>query len=336
MKKGTPPLVKSLIRNTESALLSSIEIHNKPVFSYRYEVSVILLINAWELALKAYIYKFLKNKVKLIFEDGTTKPFLECLGCVKSNLKKEFFMETESIEALFDYRNNIIHFYGQKMDSVVFSLLQKNILLLSNFIKKYFKVDLSKKTDLILLPLGFKKVISPVDFLSNDSYTQNSSQEVKDFLNKIIERVDRLKKAGIEDSILVTYRMNIENVNRVKNADIIAAIDNQNEQKNKIQINKFQFSNDPNARKLKIDSDDEIFKTIFTESRSMTSKYMRENFICKIDKKYYKIRKEFEDDPNLFRFRLSYPSQPEKGGMPFFSKQIYKAFEKFYKRKNNK
>ncbi len=333
MKKGTPSLVKSLIRNTESAMLSSIEIHNKPVFSYRYEVSVILLINAWELALKAYIYKFLKNKVRLVLKDGTTKPFLECLNYVKNHLKKEFFIETESVEALYDYRNNIIHFYGQRMDSVVFSLLQKNVLLLSGFLKKYFKVDLSKKTDLILLPLGFKKVISPVDFLSNDSYTQNSSQEVKDFLNKIIERVDRLKDAGVEDSILVTYRMNVENVNRVKNADIIAAIDNQNEQKNKIQINKYQFSDDSSARKFKIDNDDEIFKTIFTQSRSVVNKYMRDNFICKIDRKYYKIRKEFEKDLNLFRLRLSYPSQPEKGGIPFFSMQVYKKFEKHYKRK---
>ena len=266
-------------------------------------------------------------------KDGTTKPFLECLVCVSNNLKKEFFMETESIETLYDYRNNVIHFYGQKMDSVIFSLLQKNILLLSNFIKKYFDVDLSKKTDLILLPLGFKKVISPVDFLSNNSYTQNSSIEVKDFLNRIIERVDRLTKSGIEDSILVTYRMNIENINRVKNADIIAAIDNQNEQKNKIQINNFKFSNNPKAKEYKINDDEDIFKKVFTQSRSLVNKYMRENFVCKIDAKYYRIRKEFEKDPNLFKFRLTYPSQPEKGGMPFFSNQIYKEFEKFYTRK---
>lgn len=333
MKKGTSPLVKSLIKNAESALLSSIEIHNKPVFSYRYEVSIILIINAWELALKAYIYKFLKNKVKLILKDGTTKPFLECLACVKGNLKKEFIMEAESIEALYDYRNNVIHFYGQKMDSVIFSLLQKNILLLSNFIKKYFKVDLSKKTDLILLPLGFKKVISPVDFLSNDSYTQNSSQEVKDFLNKIVERVDRLKKAGVEDSILVTYRMNIENVNRVKNADIIAAIDNQNEQKNKIQINSYKITNNSNAKEIRIESESDLFKTIFTESRSAVDKYMRENFLCKMNSEYHEIKNEFEKKPNLFRLNPTYPKQPERGGMPFFSKQVYKEFEKFYKRK---
>ena len=136
MQQRKPPIAKSLLKNSESALLAAIEIHNKPIFVYRYEICIVLIVNAWELALKAYIYKFFKKKVRLVFKDGTTKPFLECLKCVKSNLEKEFYLTSESIESIYDYRNNVIHFYGQKMDSVAFSLLQKNVLLLSNFLKK--------------------------------------------------------------------------------------------------------------------------------------------------------------------------------------------------------
>jgi hypothetical protein len=48
---------RHLIRNAKSALLAAIEIYNKPGFQYRDENFVILLLNAWELCLKALISK---------------------------------------------------------------------------------------------------------------------------------------------------------------------------------------------------------------------------------------------------------------------------------------
>jgi hypothetical protein len=48
---------RHLIRNAKSALLAAIEIYNKPGFQYRDECFVILLLNAWELYLKALISK---------------------------------------------------------------------------------------------------------------------------------------------------------------------------------------------------------------------------------------------------------------------------------------
>jgi hypothetical protein len=104
--KRKSPVAKSLLHNSKAAILSAIEVHNKPLFSYRYEVCVLLVINAWELLLKAYIYKHLK-KVKLFRKDSTTKPFDECLECVAANLGNKFAPIHESIKLLYGYRNNM-------------------------------------------------------------------------------------------------------------------------------------------------------------------------------------------------------------------------------------
>src|SRR5437868_12135410 len=79
----------ALVANARSAMFAAVEIHNKPVFQYRYEVCTLLAINAWELALKAYIAKELRS-VRLIRKDGTTKPFSECVACVSSKIGKPF------------------------------------------------------------------------------------------------------------------------------------------------------------------------------------------------------------------------------------------------------
>src|SRR5688572_22226725 len=48
---------RRLLGNSVSAMLAAIEIYNKPRFPYRDEVVVVLLINAWELMLKALVSK---------------------------------------------------------------------------------------------------------------------------------------------------------------------------------------------------------------------------------------------------------------------------------------
>ena len=48
---------KKLLGNSRAALVAAIEIYNKPMFEYRDECTVILLLNAWELLTKAILSK---------------------------------------------------------------------------------------------------------------------------------------------------------------------------------------------------------------------------------------------------------------------------------------
>ena len=41
----------NLLKNSIAAYFAAIEIHNKPNFSYRYETTTLLMMNAWELIL---------------------------------------------------------------------------------------------------------------------------------------------------------------------------------------------------------------------------------------------------------------------------------------------
>jgi hypothetical protein len=113
--KRRSPIALSLAKSSKSAMMAAIEIHNKPQISYRYEIVVLLLINAWELLLKAYIYKNLKA-IRLFNDDGTTKPLPGCVACVFSNLGKDYLPVKENIELLYEYRNKIAHLYTGILD----------------------------------------------------------------------------------------------------------------------------------------------------------------------------------------------------------------------------
>jgi hypothetical protein len=225
MKKRKSPVAKNLVKNSVAAIFSAIEIHNKPIIQYRYEIVVLLILNAWELLLKAYLYKFHRD-IKLFNKDGTTKQFENCLNIVGQKKGRIFLPEQENLSILYEYRNQVAHFYIEELDPILFSLISKNIIFYAGFLKANFDQDLSKQSNLILLPIGFNPPISPFDYISKTSGNNKSSFEVREFIERIINSTRRLSDEKIDETIFVNFKMNLTNVNRISNADIIAGIDN--------------------------------------------------------------------------------------------------------------
>lgn len=59
--------VDALLEKSIACAVSAIEIYNKPDFKYREETFSILMINSWELVLKAKKIKDSNNNIKVIY-----------------------------------------------------------------------------------------------------------------------------------------------------------------------------------------------------------------------------------------------------------------------------
>ena len=73
-----------LLKNAEAALISAIEIYNKPAFGYREETFAILAINAWELLLKAKVLVLLCYKELSLLRFLAMAGYCEEDGCCSS------------------------------------------------------------------------------------------------------------------------------------------------------------------------------------------------------------------------------------------------------------
>ena len=155
--------------------------------------------------------------------DGTSKPFPDCVACVFSNLGKDYFAVKENIDILYEYRNKIAHFYTGMRDPVIFMLVKKSVLFFAQFLKRFFKIDIAGDSNLYLLPIGFKPLYSPVDYLSKHSAAVQHPSLLRSFIDKILQVSQSLQVNGIEESIISDFSMSLVNVNRIKNADIIVA-----------------------------------------------------------------------------------------------------------------
>lgn len=118
----------NLIKNSTAAYFAAIEIHNKPNIPYRYETTTLLMMNAWELVLKAYIKKFIKKK-SIYTKDGHTISIDKAIGYVEEYINstepKAFTVVKENLLLIEQYRNNIVHYYNEQLEPYYFYVNRK-------------------------------------------------------------------------------------------------------------------------------------------------------------------------------------------------------------------
>jgi len=176
-------IYKNLLDKSVAAALSAIEIYNKPDFKYREEIFVILLINAWELLLKAKILKNEKKLTCLYVYDGrfikrnrTGTPFtINIVGALR-RLDLNDILE-ENIDRLIEVRDTAIHFYNTDSTSyLVYSLGAASLRNFSRLIKQWFGINLSETYHFNILPLGFAynfKTFTTLDIDSEPNVIKN-------------------------------------------------------------------------------------------------------------------------------------------------------------------
>jgi len=244
-------VTKLLLDSSMAALFAGIEIHNKPHIAFRYPTATTLIINAWELALKAYVYKYIGKK-RIYERDGKhTINISKALILTRDHINtqennKKFQAVYDNLDRLNDYRNSNVHYVDDKLNPIIFMLMSKAVLNYDAFVKKYFDKDITKDDNLIILPIGMKLPFDPIDYLKQDYGDVHN-----DFVNCVVQSIRELNNDGVQESILIGFDIFADRVRDARNADIIAAIVNTPEA---VALRRaVRITNDPNAPAVRVE-----------------------------------------------------------------------------------
>ena len=323
----------NLLKNSISAYFAMIEIHNKPNISYRYETTTLLMINAWELALKSFIRKYIKNRT-IFTGDGHTISLDKSLAYVEEKInsleKNKFTSIRENIESIEDYRNNITHFYNEELEPYIFMLLAKSSLNYVEFVKEYFHKDIMADEGLFILPLGFKLPFRPEEFLSNKAATRLETKEAKEFMKQIIKKISDLKDAGIEDSIVLGFNLYLESVKKCSNSDLIVAIGNiDNEDLRIVQEKKIKVTQDAHAMTVNI-SDEGLVENYPLTYENVWKMCKKEIEGFKKGSKFDIIMKALKEDPTLSYCIKENPKSDRSAKTYLYSEEIIEEIKERY------
>jgi Protein of unknown function (DUF3644) len=168
-----------LLDNAKAALISAIEIYNKPSFAYREETFAILALNAWELLLKAKLLEINGNKLKCLHiyskrelapgrmsikeyakrnrtGNKMTVTLEECIVRLEKAGTAVPEPVKKNLAALTEIRDNAVHFTNAS-PQLAKQVMEVGTACLRNFIglgKQWLKLDLSD-VSLYLMPIGF-------------------------------------------------------------------------------------------------------------------------------------------------------------------------------------
>lgn len=323
-----------LLEKSVHAALSAIEIYNKPDFKYREESFSILIVNAWELLLKARILQQNKNKLESIYvtdpnkkrKDG--KPYkkpkyktsrsgnyltIDITNAMKKlNLPERL---TGNLELLIEIRDNAIHFMNES------KLFEKKFLEIGSSSLKSYVTMVNNWFDYDLSQYNF--YLMPISFFHNheiQSFSINNEDKQHQNLLKFIASKENAFPSDESQEHNISLILKTKWI-KSKSIDTLTTI-------------KYD-PDDPNAISYKVDSEAEFKKKYPWNFNEHLKPKLQERYKnLKFDKKFWKLKKEIEKDKKLSAERYLDWNNPKGQKKRFYSTNILKEFDKHYSKKN--
>lgn len=330
-----PPKHKLLVDKAIEACLAAIEIYNKPAFQYREETFSILMLNAWELLLKARILRENNNRLRAIevwemrtLKDGASakraRPKLTrsgnhlTLGVTRATeLVRQYANNgiddlcVENIGLLTEIRDNAVHLHNNH-PSLARHIQEVGTATLRNFAKAaqaWFSIDLSQY-NFFLMPLAFETPQGAMRALVDDTD--------KSAVGKLLRYIHSKEKAfPFDDGQRFNVAVQIE-------LRLVRTVSKE--------ATPIQITRDPDAPKVQM-SEENIRQAFPWDYVEMCRKLRDSYSDFKMDKKFHTLRMKAENNPSLCKIRHLDPARPRGLQKKFYSPNIIREFDVAYKKK---
>lgn len=316
-----------LVDKSLAAMVSAIEVYNKPDFKYREEAFSILAANAWELLLKAKWLAIHHNVLKSLYvtesrrkpngepykhpkvkRSSCNNPLTHSLEYLAKKLTEKKLLPEPvrlNLEALREIRDSSVHFYNRDrlfalQLQEVGSAAVKNYVRLS---QEWFQVELTK-FNFYLMPLAFIGAPQGTEGVTLNREEKNLASFISD--------LDA--RSGVEGDYAVTVSVNVQFARSTSG-----------------EYMKVQLTNDPNATKVQL-TDDQICSkwpyTYQTLTAECKNRYI--NFVANMG--YHEIRKPLKGDVKYCYVRRLDPGNPKSAKQERFSEAVFTVLDRHYTR----
>ncbi len=328
------PRHKPFVDKSIGAALSAIEVYNKPDFKYREETFAILMINSWELLLKAKIIKESKGDIKSIYvmvnkvgkkgnklnsltpdlnrsKNPKTIGLPKCLHICEQEPILLNAVVKENIFLLMEIRDTAIHFqhadlYLSKKVFEIGTASLKNYLTL---ITDWFNYDLSIY-NFFLMPMTFFH-----EFEAIKSFSINSNKEQIENLLKYISEKEKQAPSDESRDFNISLKLETKFVKSTSTESLL-----------------MNYSTDPDAIKINVQEEDVLKNYPYDYAKLTTALRKRySNFVE--NQNYHNLRKPLMKNKKYCKTRLLDPTNSKSLKKDWYSSEIFKEFDKHYKKK---
>jgi len=321
-------LSEELTDKSIAAVISAIEIYNKPDFKYREETFAILMVNAWELLLKAKAVKDASEDFDaIVIKDPKTgqpkptrsgNPLTHEVTFLARKIRDDSASGLtepchDNICLLVEVRDNAIHFmnrdlhFGQRVQEIGTASL-KNYLDLA---ARWFGVDMSRY-NFYLMPLSFYHGFESAEPVSLNGYNEQTRNFLR-YLETLEEKHASDDVSGHQVTVCIETKFA-----RAKSGDGMP----------------FRWTEDPNAPAVTVKEED-VFKQYSLDYSALVLRLRERYTDFKSDDKFHRIKRRLNQEGKPFCIER-YLDPIHKLGIPkwFYSPAVFKELDKHYTRRS--
>jgi hypothetical protein len=321
-----------LYHKAEAALIAGLEVYNKPSFSYREETFSILMLNAWELLLKAKLLADNSNDLRCLYvyerrptRKGTlgkkeflkknragnvqTKSFGQVLVALDRTPATRLPQAVkDNLDALTAIRDNAVHYMNPSF-TLAKQVLEIGTASVKNFVelaKRWFRQDLSGY-NLFLMPIGFLAPRTSAHGL----VVSPDEQKLIDYLTGLMADQD----ADGDDDFHVALRIDLIFQRSTGDAAMKVAV-----------------SNDPAAPKVTL-SEEDVRRNYPWDYAELVRRCQRRYSDFKQNQRFHDIRKPLLQDRRFVHPRFLDPGNPRSQKKDFYNPNVLQELDEHYTRK---
>ncbi len=326
--------VKIVTEKAVKACLAAITVYNNPNLQYREESFAILMINAWELLLKARILKNKNGDLRSIqrmertsvddFNGGnqeaprkTKSGNMMTIGLNKgTEIVRHYVVDginstcIANLKLLQEIRDNAIHFTNED-NSINHKVYEIGSAALQNFVlstQKWFQIDFDQ-FNIFPMPLAF----SPLSGIVESIGDSGSSENVNRFLKLVSEEEVNSSSRDVED-YNVTLKIIVKFV-RDDGSDV-----------SNVKVE----PSDPGATKIRL-SEEKLKEKYPWDFKQLVEKLKSRYTDFKQNSEFYSIKRELEENSNLCHKRFL--DRNQRGtSKKYYSSSISRNFDQHYSR----
>ena len=314
---------KMLLSKSIQAVLSAIELYNKPTFSYREESFAILMVNAWELLLKAKRLKDNRGKITCLYipTSKTTKAGKPRQRQKYKPTKSGNFMTIGvselidqeiqdrnlklQLETLVEIRDNAIHFMNSSkyFEKQLLEVAVATLKSYKTIVHEWFDESLDRY-DLFLIPIAFN--IPQTFNTENLSLETDAHKKLLDFIAK--QRLKEDSESEHDIALVVEVKINrTDKGTQVRFDKTGAPI--------------YQDTEEVFKHKYPLD-----YQTMLSRLKARYSNFVQNN-------EFHKLKKEICKQPEFSGERYLDYEKMSGTKKIYYSSNIFKEFDKHYTKK---
>ena len=330
---GRVPRFRMFLNKADAAMLSAIEIYNKPDFAYREEAFAILALNAWELLLKGRALQDNGNNLRCLYvyerrrtKDGKwtkrrfvkrnrtgnayTKGLMQIVNEFESDANRRLPIAIRNnLLALSEIRDNAVHFINPG-SVIAKKVLEIGTASVKNYVElnaRWFGRDLSR----------YKLYLMPIGFVGAPGTATGLPVSIEQ--DKLLACLAQLIAEGTTGD-LGAFHVALDVDIAVKRSGGSAA------------AGKIRLTNDPSAPAMQVREED-ILRTFPWDYAELTRRLRKRYKDFLQNQKYHDICRGLKDDERYVRTRFLTPGSTKGLKKDLYNPNIMRQFDKHYTRR---